>query len=243
VPPPSITLGEILAVKPPPATIADVIERMRAIDGALPAADGVAWFTKLYLAVTQAVGASVVPAPFRDPKFMTRLDVVFANLFLEALLVSTREPAKTPKAWVPLIEARAQRSIAPIQFALAGMNAHINRDLPVALVSTCQELGIDLDDAAAEHADFDRVNSLLAATEARVKAWFATGFVGVVDAGLGNVDDRIAMWDVARAREAAWVQAQTLWTLRDVPPLRDAYLATLDRLVGFAGRGLLVPVA
>ena len=30
---------------------------------------------------------------------------------------------------------------APIQFALAGMNAHINRDLPLALVETCDELG------------------------------------------------------------------------------------------------------
>jgi hypothetical protein len=27
--------------------------------------------------------------------------------------------------------------VAPIQFALAGMNAHINRDLPLALVATC----------------------------------------------------------------------------------------------------------
>jgi len=30
--------------------------------------------------------------------------------------------------------------IEPIQFALAGMNAHINHDLPVAIVSTCTEL-------------------------------------------------------------------------------------------------------
>jgi len=27
-----------------------------------------------------------------------------------------------------------------------------------------------------------------------------------------------------------------------LPPLRDAYLVTLDHLVGFAGRGLLAPV-
>jgi hypothetical protein len=123
------------------------------------------------------------------------------------------------------------------------MNAHINRDLPVALVSTCEELHVDLADAARELADFERVNSLLETTEEEVKAWFATGFVGVVDSALGNVDDRIAMWDVARARDAAWVQAQTLWALRGLPDLQRSFLDTLDHVVGFAGRGLLVPVA
>ena len=30
--------------------------------------------------------------------------------------------------------------IEPVQFALAGMNAHINHDLPLAVVSTCSAL-------------------------------------------------------------------------------------------------------
>jgi hypothetical protein len=49
------------------------------------------------------------------------------------------------------------------------------------------------------------------------------------------------MWDVANARDAAWVQAQTLWALRPLPVLQRRFLETLDRVVGFAGRGLLVP--
>jgi len=57
------------------------------------------------------------------------------------------------------------------------------------------------------------------------------------------VDDRIAMWDIGRARDAAWVQAQTLWTLRAIPALQREAMDTLDRMIGFAGRGLLVPVA
>jgi hypothetical protein len=50
------------------------------------------------------------------------------------------------------------------------------------------------------------------------------------------------MWNVRRAREAAWVNAETLWHVRDVPLLRSRYLLALDRMVGLAGRGLLVPV-
>lgn len=208
---------------------------MEAILAGLPENDGVAWFTRLYLAVTENVQAALRPRAFADPRFLERLDVVFANLFFAAL-------EKPPRAWAPLLACRAQPDTAPIQFALCGMNAHINRDLPVALVRTAAELGVDLGRASREHRDFTKLNALLAATEAAVKREFATGIVGLADGALGKVDDRIAMWDVGRAREAAWVQGQILWRLRDLPPLSRRYLDTLDRTVGFAGRGLLVPL-
>jgi hypothetical protein len=232
------TLADVLA-KPEPRSIADVATLLQAVADALPAADGLAAFTKLYLAVTRAVDAT---STFADPRFLERLDVVFAGLYFEALRKLLADPRSVPRAWAPLVEARSSPRIAPIQFAFAGMNAHINRDLPVALVTTCEELGVDLGAAGPQHADFVRVNALLAETEQRVKATFATGLVGVVDVALGELDDRIAMWDVGRARDAAWVQAQTLWTLRGFPPLLAGYLETLDRFVGFAGRGLLVPL-
>lgn len=218
-----------------PKTIPEVLARMRAIEAALPPDDGVAWFARLYLAVTESVEEAIRPGAFRNPTFLARLDVVFANLFLAAL-------DKPPRAWAPLLACRAKPHIAPIQFALCGMNAHINRDLPVALVQTAVDLGVDLERARGVHADFTAVNVLLARTEARVKKQFATGLVDLADDVLATLDDRIAMWDVGRAREAAWVQGQVLWRLRAVPFLSRRYLDTLDRTVGFAGRGLLVPL-
>jgi hypothetical protein len=215
----------------PHTTIADVAARLRALEQSLPADDGVARFAQLYRAVTEHVGAAPRSA------FIERLDVVFAELFFTAL---TATP--TPRAWAPLVVCRARPRIAPIQFALCGMNAHINRDLPVALVQTATELHVDLGRTQQVHADYTAINALLAATEARVKKQFATGLVGLADGALGELDDRIAMWDVGRAREAAWVQAQVLWRLRELPPLERRYLDTLDRTVGFAGRGLLVPL-
>lgn len=236
-----------LARAEPAKTVPEVIARLEAIDAALPAADGVAWFTKLYLEVTKSVEASVSKHAFGDAHFLPSLDVVFANLFFSALEAFTTAPARTPKAWLPLIQARSARNIAPMQFALAGMNAHINRDLPVALVATFTELRLDLEHAPTQHAQFEAVNGLLAQTEQRVKHWFATGFAGVVDEAVralaGKIDDRIAIWDVGRARDAAWVQAETLWALRGLPVLEARYLETLDHVVGFAGRGLLVPLS
>jgi hypothetical protein len=227
---------------PRPKTVPQVVERLRAIEAALPPRDGVRAFTTLYLAVTENVQAALRPGAFRDTAFVERLDVVFANLFFTALKAFTADPAKAPRAWAPLCAARSRRRIAPLQFALCGMNAHINRDLPVALVQTAKEAGLDLERAKREHSDFTAVNAILARTEAAVKKRFATGLVGVADAALGELDDRVAMWDVGRAREAAWVQGQILWTLRAIPPLSRRYLDTLDRTVGFAGRGLLVPL-
>jgi hypothetical protein len=122
------------------------------------------------------------------------------------------------------------------------MNAHINRDLPVALVETCVELGREPERGTPEHADYLAVNQLLSTVERRVKREFLTGDLAVADDVLGEVDDVIAMWNVERARDAAWTNAETLWELRSLPDLHGAFLLALDRMVGFAGRGLLRPV-
>ena len=227
-----------------PGTIADVVARMEAIAAPLPHADGVACFTRLYLAVTEGVEARLAGTVFQDPRFLERLDVAFADLFFDAVDAFRRDPRTTPRAWLPLFQSRSQRGIAPLQFALAGMNAHINRDLPVALVSTCRELGIGLEEGSPQHHDFETVNTLLAATETEVKRQYVTGWLRAVDRlvhRFDRIDDVVAMWDVGRARDAAWTNAEALWAIRDDAGLAQAYLDSLDRMVGFAGRGLLVP--
>ncbi len=49
------------------------------------------------------------------------------------------------------------------------------------------------------------------------------------------------MWGIERARKAAWINAQALWAIRGDADLAADFIATLDRTVGFAARGLLVP--
>jgi hypothetical protein len=227
-----------------PSSVAEVAARMEAIVAPLPRADGIACFTELYLAVTQGVQARLAGQAFADPRFLERLDVAFAGLFFSALDAFSGDPSRAPRAWVPLFEARSRRGIAPLQFAFAGMNAHINRDLPVALVSSCRELGIALEDGSPQHADFVRVNGLLAAVEGEVKRQYLTGWLLRVDRlvhRIHRIDDVVAMWNVSRARDAAWTNAEALWAVRDSPRLSRDYVAALDRMVGLAGRGLLVP--
>ena len=228
----------------PPASIADVVARMEAIIAPLSRSDGIACFTRLYLAVTEGVQARLAGLTFGDPRFLARLDVVFADLYFAAFDAFQRDPAQTPRAWLPLFEARSRHGIAPLQFALAGMNAHINRDLPVALVATCRELGLTPGRDSVQHTDFERVNDLLAAVEAKAKQQYLSGWLRSLDRLLHRVhriDDVVAMWNIERAREAAWVNAETLWAIRDDADLTEDFLSTLDRTTGFAGRGLLVP--
>ena len=68
---------------------------------------------------------------------MSELDVVFAYRDFAAVDSLSGPPSAVPVAWRPLLAARAVVGIEPIQFALAGMNAHINVDLPMAVVATC----------------------------------------------------------------------------------------------------------
>jgi hypothetical protein len=228
----------------PPAHIKGVIDRLRTIEASAPPSDGVVCFARLYREVTEDVNAELGQEGFADARFLETLDVRFAGLFFSALDSYGRDRAETPSAWVPLFAERGRRGIAPLQFALAGMNAHINRDLPVALNATCRELGLDLRAAAREHADFERVDPLLAQVEARVKSSYLTGWLAWVDRlvhRLHRIDDVLAMWDVDRARDAAWTNAQGLWALAGEPSLAGDYLVALDRMVGLASRGLLIP--
>jgi hypothetical protein len=83
-----------------------------------------------------------------------------------------------------------------LQFALAGMNAHINRDLPGRNCGDIQRDGRGSASSGARREDFDKVNGLLQAVEAEIKAEFATDIVALIDAAGGEVDDAVAMWNV-----------------------------------------------
>jgi hypothetical protein len=231
-------LGPIL--DRPVSTIDDVIAVMTAIDGALPAGDGVRWFNDLYRRVTIGVRAAVGEAGvFRDPQFLDRLDVVFAKLYFDALRAGESVAASAPPAWRPLLAARSDSRLLPLQFALSGMDAHINRDLPAGIVAVFEELGGSPLDCGARRDDFERVNAILETVEAQAKADLVTGAIAAVDTLVAPLDDQLAMWSVRAAREAAWTNAAVLWQLKSVPVLKGDFFNRLDSFTGFSAQALL----
>lgn len=228
---------------PEATTVQEVLDRLTALDESLPATDGVKWFNKLYLEVTQNVASAVPDQPQADPGFLAALDVYFGNRYFHALdeAGDAALPHQYPfHAWKPLFEARFNKEIAPVQFALAGMNAHINHDLAIGVCDTCAGRGETPGDQ--QHKDYNSVNGLIAKVEKGMKAWLMTGLLKELDLAFNPMDDIVAVWDVERARDAAWVRAEVLWSLRDLPELRDAYEAMNDRTTELASRALLVPV-
>jgi hypothetical protein len=221
------------------STILDVIARMETIDRALARKDGIAIFNRLYLQVTLAVDAASAAAEFENRPFVDRLDVVFADLFFDAEAAIDSEPA-CPVAWRPLMAARSEAR-EPIQFALAGMVAHINHDLPIAVVTTCEEYGLVPEDDSVIHRDYQRVDGLLATVETQVAGWFESGLIAdIEDVTPKKTDQAVAMWSLATARDVAWDHARLLWRLRNGAPIRDAYLDALARTTELAARAMLV---
>jgi hypothetical protein len=216
-----------------------VIARLRGIDRELPGSDGAAVFNHVYLTVTEEVAAGLARARvFRDPVFMAHLDTTFAGLWLEAYDASRHD---VPKAWAALFERRHDRSVLPIQFALAGMNSHIAHDLPVAVVRTCRDLGASPHDARVRD-DYEKVNDLLAACEAKIRRSFLTEAAQAAEAHIGAVAHLISSWKIDKARDAAWVNVEALWSMRTLGALADRYRESLARTVGMTSRCLLTPL-
>jgi hypothetical protein len=221
-------------------SIADVIVTMQSIDGVLPSDDGLKWFNRLYLMVTQRIDVQPPPNGWEDPTWLARLDVVFANFYFAALAGALKQNADTPSSWDVLFEARNRTGIDRIQFALAGMNAHINHDLALALLQTDAELHLTPALQSPEHDDYEQVNALLEEVLPSALNFLATGIVGELAQDTGKIGRLLAIWNVRAARDLAWGFADHLRNLGGVS--RALALEAQDKLTGVIGRSLLLPL-
>ena len=220
-----------------PTSVDGVLARLREIQAGLPATDGVAVFNAMYLTVTARIAATMAQGTFRSPDTMSDLDVRFAGLWLTAYDASV-SGGPVPTAWRPLFAARTAGRV-PVQYALAGMNTHIEHDLPIAVVDTCEARGLVPDDL---HADFEAVNGVLARVESDIRRSFLDEVGRAADDGMGRLAHLVSCWSIDQARDVAWVTAETIWTLRELGPLRDRYLDALGHTVGMTTSALLTAV-
>lgn len=146
-----------LVPKEPPADIDSVIRRLRQLQEALPRGDGTRYFNRLYLQMTEAVARLVSSSEIEHPQFLERLDVVFAEPYFRTVASAAVRLEAVSPAWQPLFEARRDRRVAAIQFALAGVNAHINFDLAIGVVDTCRSLNLTPEDGTPQHRDYERI--------------------------------------------------------------------------------------
>ncbi|MFD5815425.1 DUF5995 family protein [Streptomyces sp. NPDC059618] len=209
-----------------------VVARMRALDASLPAGDGLAVFNRVYLTVTEEFDRRLDAGAFPDRRAATALDVRFAERYL-----TVAEEGRAPACWRPLLRFRRHPGVRPLQFALAGINAHIGHDLALAVVDGCHTLGCEPADLEDE---FDLVGDLLVSLEERVREELMPGpdLLQIAD----PLTHLLGSWSLERAREATWAAARALWALRGLPDLAEEFGDRLDSAVGLAGRMLLTPL-
>ncbi len=127
--------------------VAGVLDRMQQRLDALPARSRRRVFLETYRRTTEAVGAAVQGARFEDPDWVERWDVVFAGLYLDAHDAWLGGGA-VPRPWRLAFDA--PDGLPDLRHVLLGINAHVNYDLPQAL------LGVISDADAADRVLMDR---------------------------------------------------------------------------------------
>ena len=209
---------------------------MRAIGAELPREDGVAVFNRVYLSVTQELQRRLAAGWFADGPAAEELGVRFAGRYLDAVETSAcgRRP---PACWRPLFQSRRHPLVRPLQFAMAGINAHVGHDLPLALLGTCRSR--DTEPECLE-SDFERIGDLLTGLEERIREELMPGpdLLDVAD----PLTHLVGSWSLEMARRGAWAAFLALWELRGLPWVAREFAERLDASVGMAGRCLLTPL-
>lgn len=228
-----------------PTTIDEVLAALDAIiERAIRERSPMGYFPALYRTVTAKVQEGIEAGFFDDGAWMERLDVVFANRYLDALAAFERGHRPT-RSWQVACEAASRWRPIILQHLLVAINAHINLDLAIAAAQTApgEALG-------GLRRDFDRINEVLASLVADVRRNIGdlSPWVGLVDRLGGRRNDAVINFSLTVARREAWRFATEL---APIPPdqfagpvrLRDEQVAELAGVVlrpGILSAGLLL---
>lgn len=190
----------------PARTIDEVIARLEAIiEDSIARGDRLGYFAALYNRVTEAVKAAIANGEFQDGQRMERLDVIFASRYLAAY-DQFRAGEVPSRSWLKAFTAAASDRHIVLQHLLIGMNAHIGLDLGVAAARVAP--GAEL---AGLRADFDHINTILAALTPVVEAEIdavsprfdelskLTPALDLKLVGFGMDEARVAAWGFAQA--------------------------------------------
>jgi hypothetical protein len=205
-------------------TIDEVIEQLTdIIDRARREESRLGFFPALYRKVTIKVKEGIASGRFEDGPRMGRLDVIFANRYLDAL-ARFRDGERPSECWLVAFQATSRWRLLFFQHLLLGVNAHINFDLGIAAAQTSP--GEQL--PSLEH-DFDEINTILAGLVDQVQNEIdeLSPWLGILDHIGGRTDEAIVKFSIDKARDAAWGVAQRL-----APVSPDQWGPELDKLDG-----------
>ncbi|GGK84515.1 DUF5995 family protein [Mangrovihabitans endophyticus] len=198
-------------------------------------------FNRVYLRSTTSLLDELYEGRFADPAFLSRLDVEFAARYFDALRQWTGG-SRCPRVWTVLLDRTTGARHDRVPCAAAGMNAHLNFDLPFALVTTFDHLGSDPVDDSDQHHDYLRINEIFAAASPELASGCLDRWRLLIDTMNGELDEWWQGETVTYSRNVSWRSAQRLWTLRHDLAATDRERARLDGNAAALGRLLVSPM-
>ena len=226
--------------RPLPTSIDDVVARLAAIvQDAIDSGSRHGYFAALYHRVTVAVRTGIRAGAFSDNARMERLDVIFANRYIDAYERHTRGDAPS-LSWQAAFVAAGRPDLSVLQHLLLGMNAHINLDLGIAAATVTR--GGDLDSL---HGDFNRINDVLASLLPIVEGQLRE-MSPELDAlsGLAHsadrLDERVGNFSMEKARDTAWDFARRLAGMHS-QTMQSVDIAARDSITAALGVKIQLP--
>lgn len=193
------------------------------------------YFAALYYNMTAAVRDGIANGQFEDGARMERLDVIFAQRYINAY-AARRAGQPTTLAWNAAFDAADADEISVLQHLLLGINAHINLDLGIAAAETSPGASI-----WALQRDFDTINVIISHLTEQVQRHLSDICppLGFLDTALKTQDEGIADFSILVARKTAWHTALALAFLEGTP--RDFFLRDIDEGVSMFAERLSHP--
>lgn len=217
-------------------SIDEVVDALTAIvDTARGERSRLGYFPALYRRVTEAVRDGIGQGRFQDAARMEKLDVVFANRYLSAY-DGWRAGRAVSKCWALAFQAAGRTDRTIIQHLLLGMNAHINLDLAVAAAEVAPGPAI-----VTLQRDFNEINQILNEQVDGVQDAIASvsPLMWMLDTVGGRHEERMVEFSMAKARDAAWLQATMLASLGTAE--KGGAIGAVDTAITIIGAGVLDP--
>lgn len=216
--------------------IADVVARMRQrVDELPPELAHRRFFLETYLRTTKAVGHAIDEARFEDPAWVEVWDVRFAELYLQA-----HDGTSVARPWRLAFEAPAK--LPALAHVLLGINAHVNYDLPQALLAVISDDDfLDPQLMDRRRRDHERIDGVLAERVAAEDGELAaTGARSLVDRVLTPLNRLASRRFLRESRQKVWHNTTELQQAR-VQGTYEKRLAELEVLSAAKVADLLRP--
>lgn len=207
-------------------TIDEVITRLEAIiQQTIIDENPMGYFAALYHQVTVTVKEGITQKYYTDCANMEKLDVIFANRYLDAY-TQFQQSQPCTKSWQFAFDSTKKIWPTVLQNLLLGINAHINLDLGIAAVQTCN--GADLNSLKD---DFYKINTVLAGLVNDVQKSMTIIWPNLTYLlkRVGKADNYLIDFSMQQARDGAWEFATELALLN--PAQQQAAIEERDKKI------------